>query len=182
MRLLQVIDDEEARYRAERKEHERDAQQWLAVLQQSEQDARQQRGELQDQLDQIQTANQDLAAECAATADERDRLARTLAEQAVRFTVLTEHGRHLMPLAFAGRAARDIASRLRQHLERVDDFATGMLVTGDIPSSTRPALEQMLGEAAQASALADEILSGVDGQQIAESADCPIVNRDERRS
>ena len=117
-----------------------------------------------------------------ATIEERDRLARTLAEQAVRFTALAAHGRQLMPLAFAGRAARDIASRLRQHLERVDDIATGLLVAGVIDSSMRPVLEQMRGEAVQASALVDEILTGVDGQPITELADCPVVSGDERRS
>ena len=178
LRLEASMREAEARHQA----RERETEHRLAVLHQSEQDARQQRDELQGRLDQIRVAHRDLAAEHAATADERDRLFRNLAEQAVRSGALAAHGRQLMPLAFAGRAARDVASQLRQHLERVDDLATGMLVTGVVDSAMRPALEQLRGEAAQASALADEILTGVDGQPITESADCPVVSGDERRS
>jgi len=191
-RLDASMQEADARHQA----REQEMQQQLAALQLSEQDTRQQRDDCQAQLNHVQgaclqlqttlgrqeTAHRELAAEHAAVADERNRLARHLAEQAVRFTALATHGRQLMPLAFAGRAARDIASRLRQHLERVDDFATGMLVNGSLDHSVRPAMEHLRGEAAQASALADEILAGVDGHATAESDHCPLVSGDERRS
>jgi PAS domain S-box-containing protein len=168
----------------------------LAELQTSERDASRQCGQLRARLEQAindrqqlettlqlrETAQRELVTEQAAISAERDRLARAIADQAVQLQALAEHGRRLMPLASAGRAARDIASQLQQHVERVDNVATGVLVNGVIDSSMRPALELLRGEAMQASALAGELLLAGLCQQATEVAVIPPGNGHGRRA
>ena len=186
-RLQQAIDFLTERHNAERQAQDRDARERLAELQQARAEAAQKCDEIQARADQAladcrriedtlqlrEAALKALADEHAATATERDRLGRMASEQAVQLSALAAHGRRLMLLASAGRVARDIASQLQQHVERVDQISTGVLIGGALDRSVLPELELLRSEAIQASALTAELLMAGLDQPATDQTDAP---------
>ncbi len=138
------------------------------------------RERLESAITQRDTAQQKLVTELKAASAERDRLGRTMADQAVQSNARSEHERRLMQLATVGRAARDIASQLQQHVGRIDKAAAGVLVGGSLDASVVPELELLRAEAVQAAALISEFLmTGID--QRGADQETPPSDRNSRR-
>lgn len=124
---------------------------------------------LHNELQALETAQQEAVARYAAdrarleqlVADAqvaRDAQAETLANRDVVLAAMAEHTRRQTPLASIGSVAREIAPQLREVVERVDSLAAKVLEGCRLDHPSRKEAEQLRAEAVRAGALAVELL------------------------
>ena len=125
---------------------------------------------LHTQLQTLDAAQQDAAADHAAerarlqhlaeAADAaRERHAEALAGRDVVVSALAEHLRRLTPLVATGRLARELAPQLRELIARVDGLASQVLDDCHVERQGRADLEMLRAEVVRAGALAGELMA-----------------------